>query len=84
MFYGIIIRMYFLDNKQHNVPHFHAVYQEHEAVIAIPSGDVLEGSLPKNKMKLVQAWIEIHTDDLIADWQLAVNGDQLFKIEPLR
>jgi hypothetical protein len=35
-------------------------------------------------MKLVQAWIEIHREELLADWQLAVEGQQPFKIEPLR
>jgi hypothetical protein len=30
----------------------------------------------------VQAWIEIHRDELLADWQLAINGTEVFKIEP--
>ena len=51
---------------------------------AIPDGEVLEGSLPRGKLRLVQAWIEIHQDELMADWQLAVSGQQPFKIEPLR
>ena len=50
----------------------------------MPDGDILEGSLPGNKMKLVQAWIEIHRDELVADWELAVSGQQPYKIEPLR
>jgi len=33
---------------------------------------------------MVQAWIEIHKDELCADWELAVAGEDLFKIEPLR
>ena len=40
--------------------------------------------LPRGKMKLVLAWIEIHADELMADWQLAVSGQHPFKIEPLR
>lgn len=84
MFYGIIICMYFNDNKQHKLPHIHVKYQEDEVIIAIPDGDVLEGSIPKAKMKLVEAWIEIHKDELMADWQLAVSGEQPYKIEPLR
>ena len=83
-FYGIVISLYFLDNRRHHRAHIHARYQNEEAEIAIPEGDVLEGSLPPGKMKLVLAWIEIHRDDLVADWELAVNGQQLFKIEPLR
>jgi hypothetical protein len=35
-------------------------------------------------MKLVQAWIEIHNDELIADWELAIAGEAIFKIDPLK
>ena len=84
MFYGIIISMYYLDNKQHNLPHIHVKYQDEEAVISISDGVLLEGSLKTNKMKLVQAWIEIHKDELFANWQLAINGDTIFKIDPLK
>ena len=84
MFYGIIVLMFFFDNKKHHRPHIHAQYGEHEAIIAIDDGEVLEGDLPKPKMKMVQAWIEIHKDELIADWKLAVEGQQPFKIEPLK
>ena len=84
MFYGIVVRMYFFDDKQHHVPHVHAASAGHEAVFAIPSGDALAGELPPGKARLVQAWIEIHRDELLTDWQLALNGDALFKIEPLK
>jgi desulfoferrodoxin (superoxide reductase-like protein) len=73
-----------MDNKQHHLPHIHAKYQEDEVIVSIPDGEILEGSIPKAKMKLLQAWIEIHKDELIADWQLAVSGQPLYKIEPLR
>lgn len=84
MFYGILILMYFYDNKKHNRPHIHAEYGEHEASIAIDDGAVLSGSLPPSKLKLVQAWIEIHREDLLVDWKLAVAGEPVFKIDPLR
>jgi len=84
MFYGIIIRMYFFDNQQHSLPHIHVHYQEHNAIIEIPSGTIIEGKLPKSKQKLVDAWIEIHRDELIADWELAINGEPIFKIAPLK
>jgi hypothetical protein len=45
---------------------------------------VLDGSIPASKMKLLQAWIELHKDELMADWQLAVSGENPYKIEPLR
>lgn len=84
MFYGVIIRMYYFDNQKHQCPHIHVSYQDDEAVFAIPNGDLLEGQLQRSKLKLVQAWIEIHQDELMANWQLAVNGQQVFKINPLQ
>ncbi len=63
-FYGIIVSMYFMDNRRHNRPHIHARYQDNEAVIGIPDGEVLEGTLPPGKLRLVLAWIEIHGDEL--------------------
>jgi hypothetical protein len=76
--------MYFMDNKQHNLPHIHVKYQEYEVVVSIPDGDILQGEIPSRKMKLLQAWMEIHKDELIADWELAVSGEQPYKIDPLR
>jgi hypothetical protein len=84
MFYGVIVSMFFLDNRRHQRPHVHVRYQEHEIVLSIPDGEVLEGSLPNNKLKLVFAWMEIHRDELLADWELAVAGQQPYKIEPLK
>ncbi len=55
-----------------------------EAVVSIPEGEVLDGSLTPSKMKLVTAWVDIHQDDLMADWNLAVSGEHPYKIEPLR
>ncbi len=76
--------LYFVDNKQHRTPHIHVKYQADEAVVSIPDGDLLEGRIPPNKMRLLLAWIEIHKDDLMADWDLAAHGQQPYKIEPLR
>jgi hypothetical protein len=84
MFYGVIVLMYYFDNKKHHLPHVHAQYGEEEAVISIPEGNVIEGSLQTAKLKLVRAWIEIHQDELMMDWELAVNGQAVFKIEPLK
>ncbi|MDT8363519.1 MAG: DUF4160 domain-containing protein [Nitrosomonas sp.] len=84
MFYGIIIRMYMLDTKQHHLPHIHVEYAEFEAVFQIPDGQLLEGDLPAKQYKLVEAWIALHEDELMADWRLAVSGATPYKIEPLR
>ena len=53
-------------------------------MIAIPNGEVLEGGLMQSKLKLVQAWSEIHRDELMADWELASQGQLVFKIDPLK
>lgn len=84
MFYGLIVYMYYFDNKQHKAPHIHVRYQDSEVVVAIPDGEILEGKIPAAKMKLVSAWVELHHEELMADWQLALEGQQLFKIDPLR
>ena len=53
-------------------------------VTSIPDGTVLEGTFRTAKLKLVQAWIEIHQEELMTDWNRAVSGQSVFKIEPLR
>lgn len=83
-FYGLIVYMYFLDNKQHKTPHIHVKYQDNEVVVEIPTGKTIEGNIPTNKMKLLQAWIEIHQEELMASWHLAVSGQHPYKIDPLR
>lgn len=80
MFYGILIRMYYDD---HNPPHIHAIYNDTEAVYEL-NGTLIEGKLPNKQRKLVEAWISIHEDELQANWKLAQNGEQLFRIEPLK
>ncbi|QTA80212.1 DUF4160 [Desulfonema limicola] len=83
MFYGIIIRMYLLDNKQHNLPHIHAKYAEFEASITIEDGNVIAGELPRKQLRLVQAWIELHKDELSANWEISISGENPYKIRPL-
>ena len=63
MFYGIIIRMFLIDNKNHNLPHIHAKYAEFEASVSIAEGEILAGELPRKQLRLVQAWIELHRDE---------------------
>lgn len=84
MFYGIVVLMYYFDNRRHHLPHLHVQCGGDEAVITIPDGEVLEGSIPRSKLKLVQAWIEIHREELMRNWELAIGGEQVEKIEPLQ
>ena len=83
MFFGIIIRMYYAP-KEHNPSHIHAYYQNFKAVINIQTCELMEGELSSKQLRLVSAWIEIHKDELIADWELCQNGDKPFSIEPLK
>ncbi len=83
MFYGIVIRMY-CDKAEHNPPHIHAYYQYHSATVDIDLCEIIMGELPPKQGKLVLAWAELHKEELLADWQLASNGELPFKIEPLR
>lgn len=83
MFYGILIKMFFRDVEKHKLPHIHAEYQGETAVYSIPDGNVLAGKMSPKKNKLIVAWIEIHQDDLLADWELAVNGQKPFPIKGL-
>ena len=84
MFYGLIVSMYYLDTKQHKLPHIHVKYGENEGVYQIPEGILLEGNLPSNKEKLLLAWVEIHKEDLMTNWRLAVTGVKVFRIDPLK
>ena len=84
MFYGILVSMYVLDTQKHHLPHIHIRYAEFKAVIEIPTGIFLAGNLPGKQMKLLQAWIALHSDELMADWVMAAAGETPYKIEPLR
>ena len=79
-FYGILIYMYYQD---HAPPHFHAIYAEYEAEIAIGTGEVLQGSLPRRARRMVQEWAESHRLELEDDWKRARAGEPLSQIEPL-
>ena len=76
-FYGIIITMY---SAEHNPPHFHVYYGDKECVIDIQECAMVEGDMPQNKLRLVLAWCEIHKDELMQNWELAMKEKKLKKI----
>jgi len=81
-FYGIIIRMFFRD---HLPPHFHVEYAEYKAKINIIDGEVIEGELPQKALRLVQAWAEIHRDELLINYEQSIKeGGIISRIEPLK
>lgn len=53
------------------------------ASISIDDGEMLAGKLPRKQLRLVQAWIELYRDELTADWELTVAGENPYKIAPL-
>jgi len=83
MFFGIIIRMYFAPGE-HSPPHFHVYYGELKATMDIRTCEIIEGNLPARQRRLVVAWTELHHDELMADWNLVMNGEEPFRIQPLR
>lgn len=85
MFFGIIVRMYREESGKQNMPHLHAEYSGEEIVMAL-DGTILEGekTFPRNKRKMLEVWMEIHREDLEANWKLLSNGEQFFRIDPLK
>jgi hypothetical protein len=79
-FYGIIIYMFFQD---HNPPHFHVKYQNFEATINIEDG-IVKGEIPRRAINLIYEWLDLHKDELLANWRLSEQRKPLNKIEPLK
>ena len=77
-FYGIIILMH-LTRKEHNPPHIHAYYQEHEASFYIETGEIMNGDFPPNGKDLVRRFILLHKEELMEMWETEVYR----KIPPL-
>lgn len=78
-FLGIVIGMFY---SEHGVPHFHAVYGEHEVSIEIESRAV-HGQFPPRALRLVLEWAELHRAELLENWELARQGQPLMPIAPL-
>jgi len=83
-FFGIIIRMFAEPSAPHHRPHFHAYYQEAVAVYGIAPVELLAGSLPVRQQRFVEAWAELHQEELMRDWALLQQGRLPTPIEPLK
>ena len=75
--------MFFNDNEQHHLPHIHVEYSGYNSTFSL-DGNLILGTIPKKQRKLVEAWIEIHNDELYKLWSALQDGKNIFKIEPLR
>lgn len=83
-FFGIIIRMYLEAGAQHHIPHFHAYYQDDAAVVSITPVELIAGNLERKQKRLVEAWAEMHIDELMQDWDLLQSGRLPTPIQPLK
>ncbi len=83
-FFGIIIRMYSEVGLPHHIAHFHAYFQNQAAVFSIRPVDLIAGTFPQRQRRLVEAWAELHQDELLADWELLHSGRTAAPIEPLK
>lgn len=81
-FYGVIIMMFFNESKQHHMPHLHARYNGIKATYDLESNRI-SGDMPVKQDKLIQAWIQIHKDELNSLWILMQEEGKYFKIKPL-
>ncbi len=79
-FLGIIIYMYFND---HDLPHFHAKYNDYRAKISIESFALIDGYLPSRVMGLVVEWCELYQKELMSDWESMLRDGSYNKIDPL-
>lgn len=82
-FFGIIIRMYMEAGEPHHLPHFHAYYQDDVGVFGLDPIDLIAGTLPRRQRRLVEAWAELHQDELLRDWARLQAGQPPEPIDPL-
>jgi hypothetical protein len=79
-FFGIIIAIYY---KEHGLPHFHAKYAGQTGVFSIIELNLIEGHLPKRVIAMVLEWAFEHRDELMQNWELAMQMKPLRRIAPL-
>ncbi len=79
-FYGILVRMY---RRDHNPPHFHALYGSSEVLINITTLEVLEGDLPRRALALVLEWAALHRKELMEAWKQCSSNQTPQSIAPL-
>ena len=69
--------------RDHNPPHFHAVYGDYEALIDIHKNEIISGTLPPRVLGLVVEWAALHQQELMENWERSKKREELLKIEPL-
>lgn len=81
MFRGIKV---YINWREHQPPHFHATYGGKEVIVSINDLEVIEGSMPGKQLKMLLGWAAFHQEELMENWMLAADMQELFPIEPLR
>ena len=83
-FFGIVIHMLVEPGGALHRPRFHAYYQDAAAIYAIDSIESIGGSLPRTQSRLVEAWGELHREELLRNWELLQSGHPPMQIAPLQ
>ena len=83
-FFGIVIRMFSEAGATHHTAHFHAYFQDEAAAFSISPVELIAGTFPQRQRRLVEAWAELHQDELLTDWHLLHSGKTASPIEPLK
>lgn len=79
-FFGISIYIYYRD---HEPPHFHAIYGSDQAAIRVADGEILAGVLPRRALAMVREWSTLHAHALARNWRRARRGLPLLPVPPL-
>ena len=83
-FFGIIIRMYVELGAPHHHPHLYAYYQSAVGIYRIDQIELIEGTLDRREQRLVEAWMVLHQNELLENWERLQSGELPFKIAPLK
>lgn len=77
-FFEIVILMY---AKEHGILHIHAEYQSYKAAFSVETSNMIVGEMPTKQRKLIEAWIELHREDIIKRHELMMQGKKVNVIE---
>lgn len=81
LFYGILVRM---RRDELSEPHFYVEFDDQEAALSIPEGKVISGSVPPKQLMILEGWLSLHEDEMMANWTLLQRNEQLYPVNPLR
>lgn len=83
-FYGLVVAYAATKNKQSVAPYVIVIHEGRDSGVALLDNHLIYGYLPQGKLLLTNAWIEIHKEELLANWHSGRLTGEYFKVEPLR